>query len=340
MFIRNAWYAVALCPEIKTELFGRTILNEKIVFYRQSDGQVAALEDRCVHRQVPLSKGRLFGDQIECWYHGLRFAPSGECVHIPSQQTIPQRACVRAYPVAEKYGWVWVWCGDRELCDEALIPNHWVCTAPDHAGEMTYFHINTDYRLGVDNLLDLSHIAFVHLKTIVSHAVAEAQPEIVIKENEVRVRRVLRREKTPPLLQQMMKLEYIDRVQDVVFWPVANTRVETAARPPDQPDAPALNLYTTTMFTPETETSSHTWVGMHRDFAVANAKLTELITKEVIVTVLEDKDVTEHLQQNWKQDAPIIHLAVDRAPLAARRILDRLLAKETPLRAHGIVELT
>ncbi|WP_394823877.1 Rieske 2Fe-2S domain-containing protein [Pendulispora albinea] len=333
MLIRNAWYAAALCNEIKSEeLFARTLLNDKIVFYRTSEGKVAALEDRCIHRQVPLSKGRLKGDQIECWYHGLRYEPSGKCVHIPSQRTIPARACVRTYPVAEKYGWVWLWMGDPAQADEALVPDHWPCTSPEFAGEMSYFHINTDYRLAVDNLLDLSHIAYVHPKTIVSQAVAEATPEITVKENEVRVRRTLRNETTPPLLKQMMGLDHIDRVQEVVYWPVANTRVETFAHPPGRPEGPVLRLFTTSMFTPETNDSIHAWVGMHRDFALGHPKLTEAITKEVIVTVLEDKDVTEHLQNNWKNDAPLIHLAVDRAAFAAREILERLYTRENATR--------
>ena len=254
---------VALCNEIKSELFARTVLNEQIVMYRTSDGKIAALEDRCVHRQVPLSKGRLKGDQVECWYHGMRYEPTGKCVHIPSQKVIPPRACVKTFPVAEKYGWVWLWFGDPARADESLVPDHWPVTSPEFAGEMSYFHIGTDYRLAIDNLLDLSHIAFVHPKTIVSHAIAEATPEITASDNEVRVRRVVRNETTPPLLKQMMGLEHIDRIQQVIYWPVGNTRVETFAHPPDQPNGKTLRLFTTSMFTPETDKSLHAWVGMH-----------------------------------------------------------------------------
>jgi vanillate O-demethylase monooxygenase subunit len=333
MFIRNAWYAVALSHEIKAQLLGRTVIKERIVLYRTTDGTVAALEDRCIHRQVPLSKGRLHGDLVECWYHGLRYNPLGQCVHIPSQPEIPRRACVRTFPVVEKYGFVWVWMGDRERCDEALIPDHSVCTSPEFAGEMTYFHINTDYRLAIDNLLDLTHLAFVHLKTIKSEAIAVTAPKIEVNGDRVIVRRLLQNEPTPPLLKKMMKLDYIDRVQQVIFWPVGNTRVETFAHPPDQPNAGTLRLFTTSMFTPESDTSNHAWVGMHRDFVIGDEALTKLITQEVIVTVLEDKDVTEQEQNNWKDNAPMIHLTVDRASFAARQILDRLIKCESVDRA-------
>lgn len=329
MFIRNAWYAAALSAEIKAELFARMLLNEKVVMYRTTGGTIAALEDRCAHRQVPLSRGRLHGDQVECWYHGMRFEASGRCVHVPGQTTIPKRACVKTFPAVEKHGFVWLWMGDPERRDEALIPDHSVCASPEFVGEMGYCHVNTDYRLGVENILDLSHITYVHVKTIASLALTETTPQIDVTENEVRVRRVLRNEKSSPLLRRVMGLEHIDRVQEVIFWPVGNTRVETTAHPPGQPDGPSLRLFTTAIFTPETETTCHTLVGMHRDFAMDDQKLTEMITKEIVVTVLEDKDVTEQLQANWKQDAPIFHRAVDRAGIAALQMLDRLSKRET-----------
>ncbi|MFC5472962.1 Rieske 2Fe-2S domain-containing protein [Paraherbaspirillum soli] len=339
MMIRNSWYMAALSSEIKAELFARTILNEKVVMYRTSGGKLTALEDRCPHRQVPLSKGRLQDDTIECWYHGMQFDASGKCIHIPSQKVIPERACVRTYPAAEKYGFVWLWMGDAERCDEALIPDHSVCSSAQYAGEMCYTHAHTDYRLAIDNLLDLSHIAYVHPETISSLAVAETSPEITVSDSEVRVRRVLRKEKNSPLLKQMMKLDIIDRVQEVIYWPIGNTRVETIAHAPDEPDGLALRLFTTSIFTPETVNSCHIWVGIHRDFALDNQALTQLILDQVKKTVLEDKDVTEHLQANWKTDAPIIHLAVDHAGHAARRMLTRLQQQEPEVRERGIVEL-
>lgn len=329
MFIRNTWYAAALSTEIKAELlFARTILNVKIVLYRTSDGQVAALEDRCAHRQVPLSKGRLLGDLVECWYHGLRYERSGKCVFIPSQSAIPQNACVKSFPVAEKHGLIWIWMGAQEP-DQALIPDHWVCDSPELAGELNYCPIKCDYRIGIDNILDISHAAFVHVKTLGSQEVVKTLPEFLISDNEVRVRRTLHNEKTPPLYQTIMKLEYIDRVQDVIYWPVGNTRVDTVAHPPGRPDGKSLRVFTTTIFTPETELTTHLFVGMHRDFAIDNSKLTELITQQVFATVLEDKDVAEHLQANWKDDAPIVNIKLDRAAIAARQMLDRLLTKET-----------
>lgn len=338
MFIRNAWYVGALDKEVGEDLFARDILGEQVLMYRRGDGSVVAMEDRCAHRQVPLSKGRRRGDEVECWYHGMRYAASGECVHIPTQSMIPQRACVRTFPAVEKDGFVWLWMGDPSRRDESLIPSHSVCSAPNMAGEMIYCPIACNYLFGIDNLLDVSHVTFVHLKTLVSDAVAETPPDIVVNDKEIIVRRTLRNEKAPPLHAKIMNLEFIDRVQEVRYWPVGNTRVETIAYPPGRPEGPALRLYTTTIFTPATEKTMHTFVGMHRDFAIDNAQLTKMITGEVDLTVNEDRDVAEHLQNNWKNEHPLVQLTVDRASNAARQMLDRLLREDGAVEQRPVAE--
>ena len=121
MFLKNCWYVAARSQDIKQALSARMLLAEKLVLYRQQDGEVVALEDACPHRKLPLSKGRLLGDIVECGYHGMQFEGSGNCVSIPTQDRIPPNARVRAYPVAEKWGLVWVWMGDIEQADESRI---------------------------------------------------------------------------------------------------------------------------------------------------------------------------------------------------------------------------
>jgi vanillate O-demethylase monooxygenase subunit len=324
MFIKNAWYAAALSGEIKREPFSRTILNEKVVMYRTTANQVVAMEDRCAHRQVPLSRGRVVGDELQCWYHGLRYDCSGACVSIPSQSMIPKGARVRTFPTVEKYGFIWLWPGEPDQADEATIPNHWVCSAPELAGTMSYCTIACNYLFGIDNILDISHAAFVHQKTLGSLDIVETPPEIVITDDEVRVQRYLRREKTPPLYTRILQLEYIDRFQEVLYWPIGNTRVETRAHACDDPDGKVFHVYTTTIFTPATDGTSHVFVGMHRDFDVDNHMFTEFTAKEVYSTVMEDKDVAESLQANWNPTAPMIDIHLDRPAFAARRILERM----------------
>ena len=123
MFLRNSWYVAALSSEIEAKLTARRILGENIVLYRTGNGEPVALEDSCPHRRLPLSRGRLLNNRIECGYHGLQFDRSGQCVAAPTQDRIPPSAVVRSYPVVDRWGFVWIWMGDAELSDESLIIN-------------------------------------------------------------------------------------------------------------------------------------------------------------------------------------------------------------------------
>ena len=166
MFLRNCWYMAGWSRDFTVgTLAGVTMLNDPIVIYRQSGGSLAALQDRCCHRFAPLSRGRVEGDDLRCMYHGLKFAPSGKCIEIPGQPKIPPQACVRAYPIVDKYSGAWIWMGDPSLADESLIPDFVGIDDPRwamHPGRMDY---NANYMLINDNLLDLSHLAFLHQKS-------------------------------------------------------------------------------------------------------------------------------------------------------------------------------
>ena len=123
MFLRNYWYVAATDSEIGRKPFRRIIMNEPVVFYRTEDGAPVALEDRCPHRRLPLSMGKLVdGDVLQCYYHGLRFDRTGACVRVPGQDMIPATARVKKYPVVDRYKWLWIWMGDPALADPAKIP--------------------------------------------------------------------------------------------------------------------------------------------------------------------------------------------------------------------------
>ena len=120
-FVRNAWYVAGWSGEFEHGLHRVKILDEDLVMYRTSTGEVAALKDRCPHKLLPLSRGRLIDDQIECGYHGTTFGADGRCTRIPGQPRIPPTACVRAFPVHERHGIVWVWMGDADKADTSTV---------------------------------------------------------------------------------------------------------------------------------------------------------------------------------------------------------------------------
>lgn len=167
MFLRKCWYAAGWSRDFAPEaLTSVTILNEPIVIYRKTDGAAVALHDRCCHRFAPLSMGRIEGDDLRCMYHGLKFAPSGKCVEIHGQPKIPPQALVRTYPIVDKYSIAWLWMGDSGLVDESLIPDFVGVDDPQWVMKPGRMDYNANYVLINDNLLDLSHIAFLHRNSL------------------------------------------------------------------------------------------------------------------------------------------------------------------------------
>ncbi|WP_434674013.1 Rieske 2Fe-2S domain-containing protein [Pseudomonas sp. R1-15] len=163
-FIRNAWYAACRSQQVRGgEIFHRILLDEPVVFYRKQDGALAALRDRCPHRFVPLHLGKLQGDEIECGYHGLRFDCAGRCVGNPhGDEKILEVAKVHAYPVQELYGLVWIWMGDAPA-DLTRIPDYGLHGADSSYQVVSgYLHVGANYLLMADNLLDLSHLMYLH----------------------------------------------------------------------------------------------------------------------------------------------------------------------------------
>ena len=163
-YVKNVWYAAGFPSELEGDFLARTICGKPVLLYRMSSGTVVALEDRCPHRFVPLSMGRRIGDSIQCGYHGLAFGPSGQCLENPNHKDAAGRAdiCVASYPVIERYRTLWIWMGDPALADPETIPDFGFLDDPAFRAPTGYSHIKGNYQLVVDNLLDLSHVHYLH----------------------------------------------------------------------------------------------------------------------------------------------------------------------------------
>jgi vanillate O-demethylase monooxygenase subunit len=185
-WLRDCWYVIAWDHEIPAAdagpdvaLFRRVVLDEPILVYRLHDGGFAAIEDRCCHRHAPLSQGRREGDCVRCGYHGLMFDARGACVDAPGLPAIPPKACVRAYPLAVRNRWIFVWMGDPARADAALLPDNFSCDHPGWRNRPGYLHYDTPYLLICDNLLDFSHLSYVHETSLGgSTKIARSRPEI------------------------------------------------------------------------------------------------------------------------------------------------------------------
>lgn len=340
MFLRNWWYVAGWSHQVPVgEIVARTILGEPIVLYRTSAGAVTALEDRCCHRFAPLSRGRLEGDDIRCMYHGMKFSAAGQCVEIPAQAQIPSGAKVRTYPVVEKDRWIWVWMGDAALADATLIPDALNHDDPDFmigTGQMDY---EANYRLIHDNLLDLTHLSFVHEKTLGRRTSSwgTAMPNVAAVEHGVRVSRWLRNGGTPPYVDAPQQTQdywaSFDFVLPGLF--LLNTSAYpagTADKFPDGPSGldPIWVVVTSQAITPITERSTVYYFSggqlrRHADPARIDMQLAGFNT-----AFLEDKSMIEAQQQvvDRSPGRSMMTLQFDRSVAAFRRLLDRMIRDE------------
>jgi phenylpropionate dioxygenase-like ring-hydroxylating dioxygenase large terminal subunit len=218
MFLKNHWYVAALAEEVGRQPLGRILLDEPVVLFRKENGDAVALEDRCSHRSFPLHKGTLIGDTVQCGYHGLLFDCSGKCVKVPGQGQAPAAAGIRTYPLVERWGWIWIWMGDAALADETPLADfHWL-DDPAWGAKAERLYIKSDYRLILDNLLDLTHLTFVHAGTIGTAAnVEKARVKNDLAEKSVTVTRWMIDIEPPPTYARAGFIGNIDRWQILNF---------------------------------------------------------------------------------------------------------------------------
>ena len=332
MFIRNAWYVAAWDHEIGREPMARTILGEPVVFWRREDGGVAALEDRCCHRLYPLSRGAVRGDHLQCGYHGMVFDDTGACVEIPWQKAVSHAARVRAYPVVERHRWIWIWMGDEAAADPDLITDfHWL-DDPGWGARGTHLHVGCDYRLIVENLLDLTHLAYVHGSTIGNAAVAlAADVDCERGEDEVTVTRWTLDQPAPPTYVRAGGFTgNVDRWQIINFTPPAFVRLDVGAcdagtGAPEGRRVGGIRMRNLNAITPESERSTHYFWAQAHDFDVGNQAVTDMVFEQVKTAFLEDVAVFEAQQASIDREpgAPTMNLSQDAGGIAAREIIAR-----------------
>ena len=204
MYVRNAWYVACTADEIGNgKPLGRTICGERMVLFRAEGGQPAALEDFCPHRGAPLSLGALRDDgRLVCGYHGLVMGGDGKCVGMPGQRVRPT---IRSFPIVERYGFVWVWPGEKSQADVAKLHALPWAESPDWAYAGGLFHVKCDYRLMIDNLMDLTHETHVHAGSIGQPELMESPMETTSEGDEVFVKRWMPSIDAPPFWRNALR---------------------------------------------------------------------------------------------------------------------------------------
>jgi phenylpropionate dioxygenase-like ring-hydroxylating dioxygenase large terminal subunit len=163
----NSWWVAAHASEVSHKPTLRWVLETPMVLYRKADGEAVTLHNRCAHRWAPLSMGEVQGDNLVCAYHGLQYAPSGQCVKVPTQENTPPAIRVRSFPTSERYGFVWVWTGNPTHADPELIPADLAYLMdPTWHSVWGYRAVNANYMQIKENVLDLTHFSFLHKNSL------------------------------------------------------------------------------------------------------------------------------------------------------------------------------
>ncbi len=341
MWLKNCWYVIAWEHEIPADGFlARTVLGEPLLVYRTSNGALTVLEDRCCHRQAPLSKGRREGDAIRCGYHGLKFDASGVCIEVPGLEKPPASARVRTYPVAEHNKWVFVWIGNPVRADTTMLPNNYSNNDQGWHYKPGYMHYDTPYLLICDNLLDFSHLSYVHEKTLGgSPAIAQARPQIEpITEHDhpgqrgLRITRRVPDVPPPPYYHKIQKLSgYIDRwfIYDFLF--PATLLMQSGGRPVSDAEGDmtnAVQLHSCQTLTPETETSTHYFFQQSHQSGKGDDSVTNGIYNSLVMAFNEDRDMIGAQYRNLNSDAAMLPLWMDAALVQWRKMLEQAVASE------------
>ena len=335
-FPLNAWYAASWDAELRHELLPRTIAGTKMVLYRTEEGAAVALQDACWHRLVPLSMGKLIGDNVQCAYHGIRYNAQGRCVFMPSQETINPSAAVRSFPVVERHRFVWVWPGDPALADPALVPDlHWNHD-PAWAGDGKTIHAACDYRLIVDNLMDLTHETFIHSSSIGNDAVAEAPFDVTHGERTTTVTRWMIDIEPPPFWRkQLGKPGSVDRWQIIQFQAPCTVAIDVGCAPtgtgaPQGDRSQGVSMVVINTITPATDKTCHYFWANVRDYRITEQRVTTEI-RDAITRVFREDEIIVEAQQRAIDENPdhvFYNLNIDAGAMWARRQIDAMVYAE------------
>lgn len=345
-FVRNAWYIAAWAEEIDNGLLARTIMDQPIVLYRDEKGDVGALEDRCCHRGAPLTHGHVIQQGLQCGYHGLTFDTKGNCVMIPGQKNIPAQAQVKHYPLVEQDEILWIWMGDPALADENLIvayPFHNDHEKWPHRKAM--FQIKSNYMLMIDNLMDLTHLGYVHNKTIGGNPSQHvgANMETRQTENGAYFIRWMMDHQPPPTYQKGGQFSgKVDRWQEfeyvgpsiVLQWSGALAVGKGAQEDRDQD---GFHLRILHGATPETETTFHYFWSAANGYRQQDPAATQEMYDEIYPTFIEDKVIMEVQQEriNLDPQRDLVEIHADGALSLARLSLDNIIERDNAAMAQA-----
>lgn len=338
MFIRNAWYFAGFSDEIGPGLSEHRLLGDPLVIFRTPEGKPVALDNRCPHRFAPLSMGRLTGDRVQCAYHGIEFDFDGRCVHIPGQEKIRDDACVRAYPVVERWGCVWVWMGEPARASvEQLIAGFRYLDEPGWTPVRGVKDVAAGYELLIDNLMDLTHIPFLHPNTLGNQGgaqAAEAEATTTVRGDRVAVERVVRDSEPAPLFKRVRNMEgKVDRYQFSEFVPPCYVLIELKVMPAGTQDLErGIEWRVFHIVTPVDATHTRYHWAVTRRFAQDDEAVSQALREGTSATLEEDRAMIEgqaRMLVGTSLDERTLFTRFDANPTRVRKIIRSIAERDS-----------
>lgn len=334
-FLKNCWYIAGWSKEIESGLIlARRICDIPLAIFRADDGP-KALYDACPHRFAPLSRGSIVDNSIVCGYHGLGFNGNGACTTNP-HGPITKSMCVKSYPAFERHKAIWVWLGDADKADPALIPPlDFQDTDHEHSIGFGYLHGKANYKLYIDNIMDLSHADFLHITTLGGSFVGTKQ-EVKEEDSTITVRWSQKNMKPNALhisIGTFPADAKVDRFTEVKFYVPCTMVLTSAFGALDAPESEYLKTIGAHVMVPETETTVHYFFSTARNFRKDDADFNRLyLSKRDQVFEQEDKPMIEAVEQRMEgmdlfSKKPIL-LKSDEAAVRARRKIDASIQNE------------
>jgi vanillate O-demethylase monooxygenase subunit len=331
-WIEDAWYVAAWDKEVDRTPLARTICGTPVLLYRKLDGGVVAMRDACPHRLLPLSMGMKEGDSLRCRYHGLKIGPDGSAEEMPlKSERVNASICVETFAVAEKHRFIWIWVGEKAAADPALIPDLWPCSADGWTFDGDYYPIACDYRLLIDNLMDLTHETHVHSGSIGQPELMEVPIETRVENDRVFVTRWMPGVDAPPFWRGALKKEgAVDRWQICEFILPSAVIIDVGVAPIGsgasiEDHNQGVRGFVIDVMTPESEDRTHYFWGMARNFAVHDAGFTARFKAQQGGVFMEDVAVLEAQQRSIKAN-PRLKLrayGIDEGGVRARQLIER-----------------
>lgn len=333
--LHEHWYVAGTVDEFTSDPCARTLLEESIVFYRTSSGELTALQNRCLHRSFPLSSSKVEGDNIVCGYHGACYNSQGQVIRVPSQSNAPD-ASLRKFPVREIGPFVWIWMGEGEA-DESRLPQVSHLADPKFRTIHGAYHVEGSYLLMQENLHDLSHLAYLHHESFeIDDQFFDNPLEIYETERGVVAKRIHlynQNKFLPPSVLESLGDTQLWRTD----WGVApspgvyEAKIHTGRGANEGDGDTPLEQFIMHFLTPETMTTCHYWYAVSLDHGIEDDMYFEMAPMGFEMGFVEDINACKEMQELLTSQQPGFaehNFGSDRHGLLFRRVVEEWVGEE------------